>query len=373
MKITIAKPQLDEEEIKAVEEVIRSGMIASGPETLAFESEFAAFVGSKYACAVNNGTSALALALSSIGIKPGQEVITSPLTFVATANSIISCGAKPVFADIEESSFNLSPEAAEKAITENTAAIMPVHLYGLPAEMGKFRDISERYDIPIIGDAAQAHGASIGSEKVGTLSDMECFSFYPTKNMTTGEGGMVTTDDEELFNKMNSIRNHGRPGSQLGMYEHNRFGLNLRLTDIGSAIGRVQLRKLGGFNSARERNAKILAEKINWSEKLICPKVPDGTNHSWHQFTIRVVRGTDQRVIRDDLAKFLRKKEIGSGVYYPRLIQDYPHLVPFASDCPVAQQVVTEVLSLPVHAGLQISDVIEVADRVNEWVEASFS
>jgi perosamine synthetase len=240
LPIKIAQPQLSEEEIFEVSRVIRSGMIASGPETKLFEEEFAEFVDVRFACAVNNGTAALNLALLAVGIGPGDEVITTPMTFIATANAIMSCGAKPVFADIDEKTYNLCPKAVEKAITEKTVAILPVHLYGLPADMIALRKVADEHDLYLIGDAAQAHGSSIGHQKVGSLADIECFSFYPTKNMTTGEGGMVTTNNKELFHMLDSIRNHGRPDSTLGQYEHIRFGLNLRTTDIGSEKGMLK-------------------------------------------------------------------------------------------------------------------------------------
>lgn len=360
MRISIAQPQISDEEVSEVSRVLRSGMIASGPETKLFEEEFARFVGAEYACAVNNGTSALSLSLSAIGIGPGDEVITTPLTFVATANSILSCGARPVFADIEEGSFNLSPESVLESITERTRAIMPVHLYGLPADMKEMSRIAKENNLGLVGDAAQAHGAAIGLEKVGSLGDMECFSFYPTKNMTTGEGGMVTTNEEDLFRSLDSIRNHGRPDSSLGVYEHDRFGLNLRLTDIGSAIGRVQLRRLSEFNEIRSRNASILTEILEDLEGIITPETPSGMTHAWHQYTIRTKH-------REELASFLAERGIGSGRYYPRLIQDYPHLIDFRSNCPVAEIVVEEVLSLPVHAGLSEKQVVEVAECISEW------
>ena len=358
--INIAKPLLGEEEIEEVSRVIRSGMIASGPETKKFEQEFANFVGCEYACAVNNGTSALSLALSAIGVSPGDEVITSPLTFVATANSILSCGAVPVFADISEDSYNISPSAVKKVISDKAKAILPVHLYGLPSEMNELGAISDEFGLKVIGDAAQAHGAKIGDDMVGSLGDIECFSFYPTKNMTTGEGGMVTTNDPGLFDLMNSIRNHGRPDSTLGAYEHDRFGLNLRLTDIASAIGRVQLRKLDEFNAARTRNADILTNRLKDLDGIITPKVPDNMTHSWHQYTIR---SKD----REGLADFLRSDGIGSGKYYPRLIQDYPHLKKFSSECPIAEKLVREVISLPIHPGLSNTEVNRVAESVIRW------
>ena len=362
MAISIAKPQIDEEEVAAVTRVLRSGMIASGPETREFEREFSNFVGCEYACAVNNGTSALSLALLAVGVGPGDEVITSPMTFVATANSILSCGATPVFSDVDEATFNLSPSVVKSAITGKTKAIMPVHLYGHPAEMGEFRRIADEYNLAIIGDAAQAHGAAVASEMVGSLADVECFSFYPTKNMTTGEGGMVTTNDEELYSKMNSIRNHGRPDNLLGVYEHDRFGLNLRLTDIGSAIGRVQLAKLPELNRIRARNANAMSDLLEGTAAIVLPTESAGVTHSWHQYTIRV---SD----RDGLSGYLKERDIGCGIYYPRLIQDYPHLEKFRSQCPVAENVVSEVISLPIHPGLTLDDIEKVARAVIGFIE----
>jgi len=360
MSIKIAQPLLGQEEIDAITRVVKSGMIASGPETIAFEKEFAQFVGSKYACAVNNGTSALCLALAAIGVSPGDEVITTPMTFIATANAIMSCGAKPVFADIDEKTYNLCPKAVEKAITEKTVAILPVHLYGLPADMIALRKVADAHDLYLIGDAAQAHGSAIGHQKVGSLADIECFSFYPTKNMTTGEGGMVTTNNKELFHMLDSIRNHGRPDSTLGQYEHIRFGLNLRTTDIGSAIGRVQLRKLPQFNETRERNANMLLDGLKDIPGILLPSTPDGFHHVWHQFTIRSEN-------RDSLSSHLENEGIETRTYYPRLIQDYPHLEANRSSCPVAEQIVTEVISLPVHPGLTVQDVNRVITAINKW------
>ena len=213
----------------------------------------------------------------------------------------------------------------------------------------------------LIGDAAQAHGAEIGGKKVGTLAPMECFSFYPTKNMTTGEGGMVTTDDEGLYNELVSIRNHGRPDSKLGSYEHDRFGLNLRMTDIGSAIGRVQLRKLEKFNKIRERNAEVLSEKLSNVNGVIIPQVPEGRKHSWHQYTIRVKD-------RETLAEGLRDVGIESRVYYPRLVSEYKHLRKFKSDTPVASAVVKEVISIPVHPGIGDADANEIAVQISSII-----
>ncbi len=361
-RINIAAPIISDEEIEGVTRVLLSGMIASGPETRAFEREFAAMCGVEHAIATSNGTTALSAALLGIGVGPGDEVITTPLTFVATANSILSCGATPVFADIDENTFNLSPYSVEAAVTDRTKAVIPVHLYGLPADMDAFQSIGKSNNIRIIGDAAQAHGAAIGQRTIGSTADLECFSFYPTKNMTTGEGGIVTTDDEEIYAKVKSIVNHGRPSATLGTYEHEVFGLNFRLTDIASAIGRVQLRRLVEFNSIRTRNASILTERLDGISEIKLPSNPDGLTHAWHQYTIRVQD-------RKSLAAFLRERDIGCGFYYPRLIYEYPHLEKYLADCPFADSIVEQVISLPIHAGLSPEEVEEVADSVIDWVE----
>lgn len=364
LRINIAAPIITDEEIEAVTRVLLSGMIASGPETRAFESDFAAMCGVEHAIATSNCTTALSAALLGIGVGPGDEVITTPLTFVATANSILSCGATPVFADINEDTFNLSPYSVEGAVTDRTKAVIPVHLYGLPADMDAFQRIGEENNIRIIGDAAQAHGAAIGQRPIGSTADLECFSFYPTKNMTTGEGGMVTTNDEEIHAKVKSIVNHGRPSATLGNYEHEIFGLNFRLTDIASAIGRVQLRRLAEFNSIRTRNAGILIERLTGFQGVKLPTTPDGLTHVWHQFTIQVPN-------RTGLAEHLKSRGIGCGIYYPRLVYEYPHLKQFKSHCEIAESIVDRVISLPIHPGLEEGEVEEVAEAVGEWLQVN--
>ena len=363
-RITIAKPMLGQNEIDAVTKVIKSGMLAAGPEVKAFEQEFAEYVGSRFACAVNNGTAALSLALSAIGIKPGDEVITTPMTFVATGNAIMSCGARPVFADIDETTFNLCPESVRSRITDKTAAIMPVHLYGLPANMPELRSIADDHGLHLVGDAAQAHGAAIDGERVGTLADIECFSFYPTKNMTTGEGGMVTTNDEHLHAMLNSIRNHGRPDASLGKYDHVRFGLNLRMTDLGASIGRQQLKRVKEFNSKRTANAAALNAELSSVNGIVTPTQPDNYVHAWHQYTLRCKD-------RDGLQQMLNKHNIESRFYYPSLIQDYPHMQPFASSCPVAEKVVSEVISLPIHPGVEQHHIDRIVTAVKAWEQQS--
>ena len=363
MGYKIAKPLLGDDEIEQVTRVINSGMIASGPETLEFEREFSEFTGTRYSCAVTNGTVALSVALSACGVGPGDEVITSPFTFVATANAILSCGATPVFADIDDKNMNISTDAARNSITNKTKAIIPVHLYGCPADMYELESISKEFGLRMIGDAAQAHGAKIGERSVGSFGDMECFSFYPTKNMTTGEGGMITTSDEELYKIARSIMNHGRTSNTLGTYEYERFGLNCRLTDISSAIGRVQLSKLTEFNASRASNASRYNEKLTGISGLILPEVPEGVTHSWHQYTIR----SEQR---DFLRDKLTERDIGTAIYYPRPLFHYSHLSRFSSDCPNAERACNEVLSLPVHPSLSKEDIDKISMDVIDILES---
>ena len=234
--IPIAKPLLGNEEKKVVNEVIDSGMIAYGPKTKKFEQEFADYVGVKHAIATPSGTTALHLGLVSLGVGPGDEVILPSFSFIASANVVLFCGAKPVFCDVDNDTFNIDSEKVKGLITDKTKAVMPVHLYGQSADMNPLLEIAEDHDLSVIGDACQSHGAMYDDKMVGAFGDLECFSFYPTKNMTTGEGGIVTTDSNELFEKLNSLRNHGRVQTQW-WYEHNSVGYNYRMTDFDAGVG----------------------------------------------------------------------------------------------------------------------------------------
>ena len=250
--IPIARPNIGEDEKQAVLAVLNSGMLAQGKQVQAFEEAFAAYCGVKYAVATSSGTTALHLALLAHNIGPGDEVITSPFSFIATANSIRYTGAESVFADID-SYYNLSPTLTEAAITPRTKVIMPVHLYGQPADMDKFMDIAKRHNLIIIEDACQAHGAEFKGKKVGSFGT-GCFSFYPTKNITSGEGGMVTTNDPDIADRVRLLRNHG----MRQRYYHETMGFNFRMTDIHAAIGLAQLKKLDMFNDMRISNAHYL-------------------------------------------------------------------------------------------------------------------
>lgn len=355
--IPIAKPQLNQEEIDAVTEVLRSGMIAQGPGVEEFERAFAEYTGSEYAVAVNSGTAALHTALLAHGIGKGDEVITSPFSFIATGNSILYTGAKPVFADIEADTYNIDPADIQEKISPKTRAILPVHLYGHPAEMKAILELAEDHGLALIEDACQAHGASYFGTKVGAFGT-GTFSFYPTKNMTTGEGGMLTTGDKEVAERARMIRAHGSKER----YLHEMVGYNLRMTDIAAAIGLVQLKKLYGFNAARQKNAKILFEGLKDVDGIILPIEREGCSHVFHQYTIRAEK-------RDELAAFLREREIGSGIHYPIPIHTQPlyRELGYKDSLPVSETAAEEVISLPVHPGVSEADLDKIIAAIKDF------
>jgi dTDP-4-amino-4,6-dideoxygalactose transaminase len=357
--IPIAKPIISDEEIEEVTKVLRSGFIAQGPKVAEFEEKFAKYVGTIHAVTTSSGTTALHLALLAAGIGPGDEVITTPFTFAATGNSIIYVGAKPIFVDIDSDTYNINPKMIDEAVTDETKAIMPVHLYGQPAEMDLINSIAKDHELLVIEDAAQAHGATYKGNKTGRLGDMGCFSFYPTKNMTTSEGGIITTDIEEIAEKSRVLRAHG----ESERYTHVFLGYNFRMTDIAAAIGIVQLNKLDEFNKRRITNAKYLTEHINEINGIKPPYVASNVKHVFHQFTIRVERSK-----RDELMRFLNNRGIGTGIHYPKPIYEqkaYQELG-FRASCPEAELASSEVISLPVHPSLEEKDLKKIVSTLNE-------
>jgi perosamine synthetase len=353
--IPAAKPIIGDEEREAVDRVLRSGMITSGPEVAAFESEFSAHVGGRHCVAMNSGTSALHLALIAMGIGAGDEVIIPSFSFAATANSVALTGATPVFADIDRATFNLDPDAARAAITPRTKAIMPVHLYGQMAQMGKFESLAQEYGLQIIEDAAQSHIASIDGRNAGEWGITACFSFYPTKNMTSGEGGMVVTPDEKIARMLRLLRNQGMEQR----YKNEVIGFNTRMTDIHAAIGRVQLRKLPAWTKQRQANAAFLDANL---KGVVVPPVTAGASHVYHQYTVRVPVETGEQ--RDAFITALAKKEVGSGVYYPTPIHRLPSF-DLLLDLPETELAARQVISLPVHPALSTDDLKQIAEAVS--------
>ena len=341
----------------AISDVLEETRFILGPNVSALEEEVAAYHGLPYAIGVANGTDALLLALRACGIKEGDEVITTPFTFIATAEVVALLKAKPVFVDICPDTFNLDCKQIADKITSKTKAIIPVHLFGLPADMDPIMEIAQKNNLKVIEDCAQAFGAIYKGKKVGSIGDAGCFSFFPSKNLAGyGDGGMVITKNEEIAEQIKILRNHGSSKR----YYHKEIGYNSRLDEIQAAIIRVKLEKIDQFNAARRKNAAAYCAAIN-NKDVILPAVSSDCEHVYHQFTIRSKN-------RDILAAALQKKDIASAVYYPvplhqqevfLKLYDYPDKLPQSEKC--AQ----EVLSLPMFPELTQEEIGLVADVIN--------
>jgi len=357
--IPVARPFVGEEETAAVAEVMQSGMLAQGEVVTKFEEEFAAYCGVGHGVAVNSGTAALHASLLALGIGPGDEVVVPSFTFIATATSVSMTGARPVMADVEASTYTIDPASVRSVLTPATKAVIGVHLYGQPFAIGPVLDLCEEKGLVLIEDCAQAHGATCHGKKVGGFGRVGCFSFYPTKNMTSGEGGMVTTDDEELASHIRRIINHG----QSDKYLHTELGYNFRMTNIGAAIGRVQLGKLDAMNARRAANAEWYHSHIR-REGIATPVTRAGCTHVWHQYVLDV--GEEFPLSRDGLMAYLREKGIGSAVHYPMPVHRQPlYAKSGGADCPVSDRASRQVLSLPVHPGVGRDECAYIADVLN--------
>jgi len=350
--INISKPQIGKSEILAVKAVLESGIIAQGPKTAEFEKQFAQYCGTKYAVAFCNGTAAIHAGLYALGIKPGDEVITTPFTFVATANPVLMLGAKVVFCDISEKDFCIDPIKVKALVTKKTRAIIPVDLYGQVYNYDLISKIAKRNKLLILEDACQAVGAEYKGKKAGTLGDAGAFSFYATKNMTTGEGGMIVTDNTDIEEKCRMFRHHGQ--SEKVRYEYFELGYNYRTTDIQSAIGLEQLKKVGRLNEKRIKNASILSAGLKGISGFVLPSESPGNKHVYHQYTIKVL--PEFRFTRDEVLEYLKKQGINAGIYYPKPLHLHKHFVEQGykvGDFPVAEAISKQVVSLPVHPGLK--------------------
>jgi perosamine synthetase len=359
--IPINKPQMDEEEVQAVLEVMRKGPVTNalgaGPKVLEFEKAFSVFAGTKHAVAVNTGTAALHAAVMAVGVKRDDEVILPSFTFVATAEAVVLAGGKPVFADIDPKTYNLSPQAVEAALTSKTKAILPVDLYGFSADMKPLREIADKHGLGLVEDAAQAHGASYMGNPVGKISDAACWSLYASKNMMTGEGGVITTDSNEIDEKLRMIRTHGEKAK----YTSEMMGNNYRMSELQAAIGNVQLKKLPVFVAARRRNAQALTDALKGCEKLVLPYEAPDRLHSWYLYTARLLEATEEK--RNKLIDALKAKGIGAEAYYVNPV----HTMPFYRDSyganalPETEKAAKQVFSLPIHPAVTKEDVEQIA------------
>ncbi len=355
--IPISKPFIGDAEKQAVLDVLDSGMLVQGPRTAALEEKWAAACGTSLAVATSSGTTALQIALLAHGIGPGDEVITTPFTFIASVNSILYTGARPVFVDIDPDSFNVDPELIESAVTPRTKAILPVHLYGNPCDMDPILEIARRHGLVVIEDAAQAIGATYQGRCVGSFGT-GCFSLYATKNIMAGEGGMITTSDEQFAAKCRMLRNHGMQRR----YFHDVLGYNFRMTDLHAAIGLAQIDRLTEFTDRRRANAAYLSQNIT---AVVTPKVQEGYGHVFHQYTVRVDCGRD----RDAAARQLNAAGVATGIFYPVPANRQAYLVEMGFGgviLPVAERMANEVLSLPVHPQLSQADLEKIVVEVNK-------
>ncbi len=363
-KIPIAKPVLGKKELEAVKEVFESGMLIQGKKVKLFEEKFAEYIGVEHAIAVTNGTVALDVALKALNLGPGDEVITPAFSFISSSNCILFQNAKPVFADIDPRTFNIDPSDVAEKITSKTKALIPVHLFGQPAKMDALKEIAEDKGIFLVEDAAQAHGAEYKGQKAGSIGDMGCFSFYATKNMTVGEGGMITTNDPKLARKARLLRNHG----QSQKYHHDTLGYNYRMTEFCAAIGSVQLKKLDESNAKRRVNAQLLTQGIRSFHGLTVPYVDKDVKHIFHQYVVRVEE--DYPRDRDELADSLTEKGVGVAVHYPLPIYRQPLYLKLGYEetkCPNTEDACRRVLSLPVHPLVDRKDVefmLDVLDHI---------
>lgn len=358
--IPLAKPVFSEEEIDEVVKVLRSGQVRQGAKVEEFERRFAHKVGSKYAYAASSGTAALHLAYLSV-LKPGDEVIVPSFTFIATASAIVYANAKPVFTDIESETFTLDPVDIEHKITSKTRAVAPVHLFGNAADMKALQQIASLHNLILISDAAQAHGTVYNGKDVGSFDDLNCYSFYPTKNMTTGEGGMVTTNNKGLWEKGKLLRSHG----QSSKYYHTILGLNYRMTDIAAAIGIKQLEKLDENIDERRRNAAFLSEELNKIDGIQVPVIRDNVKHSFHQYSV-LLDLNKFKCTRDEFVRALSAENIGCAVHYPVPLTKQPVFKDTVITCSVSEDTSQRIFSLPVHPRLKKESLVKIIAGVEK-------
>jgi perosamine synthetase len=366
--IPVNIPLIGDEEKEAVLKVLSSNMLThkegQGPMVMEFEKKFAKYIKVKHAIALNSGTAALHAALLSLDLRPEDEVIIPTFTFVATASMVLHVGAKPVFVDIDPEIYTMDPNAVEKAITSNTKAIIPVHLYGHPADLDSLGKLAKAHNLVLIEDACQAHGALFKGAQVGSIGDLGCFSFYPSKNMTTGEGGMLTTNDDAIAEKVRMILNHGEKEA----YKTVRLGHNFRMPEVSAAIGTVQIDKLPNFIEQRRKNVHHLSSIIKSNPNVQLPHEREWATHSWYLFTIQVLQNTTS-LTRDAVAEKLHGAGIGASIYYRTPL----HLIPYFKDLfgfkggefPESEKATETVLSLPVHPGVSPDQIAFIGEKVN--------
>lgn len=370
---------IEDADVNAVTAALKSAFLSSGPKVPEFEEKFAKFVGSKYAVAVSSGTAALHCACLAAGLGEGDEVITTPLSFIATSNAILYCKAKPVFVDIDPDNFDIDTDKIEEKITEKTKAIIPVHFAGTPCNMSKIGEIAKKYNLTVIEDGAHALGAEYNGKKVGQISEMTTFSFHPVKHITTGEGGMVTTDNKELYDRLLLYRNHGitRNKDQFvnyneqtdgnWYYEQIVLGYNYRLTDFQSALGITQLDKMEASLKRRNEIVRIYEDNLSGIKEIKIPYIKDNIGSAWHLYIIRII---DESIDRKEVFARLREKNIGVNVHYiPIHLQPVYQRLGYANgSCPRVEKVYREMITLPIHPKMSNEDVYYIIDSIKKII-----
>jgi UDP-4-amino-4,6-dideoxy-N-acetyl-beta-L-altrosamine transaminase len=364
------KQAIEEDDVQAVVGALKSDYLTTGPKVAEFEGALASYVGAKHAVAVNSGTSALDIAVGALGLPVGSEIITTPFTFVATANCALYNNCKPVFADIDKRTYNIDPEQIRKKVTKKTKAIIYVDYAGQPCDIAEIRDIAEEKGLFLIEDACHALGAEYRGKKVGSFADMTVFSFHPVKHITTGEGGAVATEDAELYGKLKLLRNHGidkTPGERAGyLYDMKMLGRNYRITDLQCALGISQLRKIEKFIGRREEIAKEYGDALGSTDGITIPYVKSGVRHAWHLYTILL----DKRINRDGFFGKMREKGIGVNVHYIPAYK-FTYYKQFGinpEDFPNTEEVYSRIITLPMFPGMEGADVERVVAAVKGLV-----
>lgn len=368
MNVPLSKPYIKEEEINAVVEVLKSGHLSLGPQLVAFETSFAKYLGVKHAIAVNSGTSGLHLIIKSLGLKEGDEVITTPFSFIASANCILFEGAKVIFVDIDKDTYNIDPKKIEAAITPNTKAILPVHVFGDPCNMDAIMDIAKKYNLKVVEDSCEAIGATYKNKRVGTFGDASIFAFYPNKQMTTGEGGMIVTNDDTIAALCKSYRNQGR--DTMAWLGHSRIGYNYRLDEMSCALGVEQLKKIDTILTLRKEVAETYIQKLSTHPNLTLPQTPKENEKSWFVFVVELAKTIDRNKVID----FLKEKEIASNTYFPSI-----HLQEFykkefgfkEGNFPVCEEISKHTLALPFYSELTDQEIDYVCNNLFEAIEKS--
>jgi dTDP-4-amino-4,6-dideoxygalactose transaminase len=361
--ISIAKVKLDKKTIREVDKVLRSGILVQGQKVKELEEKFIQLCGTKYAIATNNGTSALHAALYAAGIGPGDEVITTPFTFVASANSILMVGAKPVFVDIKPDTFNLNPNLIEKVISKKTKAILAVNLYGQPADYKEINSIAKKHDLIVMEDAAQSINSNYFKRKSGNLADIATFSLYATKNIMSAEGGMITTNNRAFAKRARLFRHHGQ--SEKNQYEYLDLGYNYRLTDIQATIALGQLERVDEITTKRQNNAKFYTNALENLDWLETPYIEKGRSHVFHQYTLKI---NDKN--REKLISFLQSQGVQSKIFYPIPLYRFPQFDRRKLNLPVVERVSKTVLSLPVHPLVKKPELNFIIKLLREYEKA---